>query len=117
MLFAVRLLLFDLTDCRLGCADGAAAFAAGCAAPPPPIGFRSFPPAPLIRAVCTARLFPAAVLSRPPRAVAPSPPTLAILPALSRVMRFLPLLTGLAAGRPDRVLPPPPANLPFASRL
>ncbi len=71
----------------------------------------------LIFAVCVARSFPPAVRSLPPRAVAPWPPTLVILPALSLVRRFLPLLTGLAAGRPDRVLPPPPANLPFASRL
>jgi len=69
------------------------------------------------RSICLARKFQAAVRSRPPLAVAPFPPTLVIRPALSRVSRFVPLLTGLAAGRPPPLDPPVLANRPLLSRL
>lgn len=72
---------------------------------------------PLSLVVCVARRFPAAVLSRPPRAVAPFPPTLVILPALSLVSRLAPLLTWRAGGLLLELPPPPDANLPLLSRL
>ncbi len=59
---------------------------------------------------------PLAVRSLPPRAVAPSPPTLVIRPALSRVSLFGPLGAERALGRADR-LPPVDANRPLLSRL
>jgi hypothetical protein len=68
------------------------------------------------RTVCLALSPPDAVFSRPPRAVAPSPPTLVIRPELSRVRRFGPRLTFFAAGLPPE-LPPPPAKRPRLSRL
>ena len=59
-------------------------------------------------------LFPAAVRSRPPRAVAPWPPTLVIRPALSRVRRFVPLVAVRTPFFADP--PPPPENRPLESR-
>lgn len=73
---------------------------------------------PAIRVVCVARMFPAAVRSRPPLAVAPFPPIEVIRPALSRVRRFRSRLTCLAGGRCRPLLDPPAlANLPLLSRL
>lgn len=78
----------------------------------PPITPARFPP---IRAVCAALSFPLAVRSLPPRAVAPSPPTDVIRPALSRVSRFGPRGADRAFGRAEP--PPPEANRPLLSRL
>jgi hypothetical protein len=83
---------------------------------PPPIGFRSFPPVPFILTSCVALSFPLAVRSLPPLAVAPWPPTDVIRPALSRVRRFVPLLTILVAGLALRLLPVE-LNRPLLSRL
>jgi hypothetical protein len=84
----------------------------------------SFPPLPTMpalppamRVVCVALRLPAAVLSLPPLAVAPSPPTEVILPALSRVSLLTPFATVLAGGLDFFPLVPVLANLPRPSLL
>ncbi len=58
---------------------------------------------------------PEAVLSLPPLAVAPSPPTEVILPALSRVNLLTPLTTDLAGGLDFLPLVPVLAKRPLPS--
>jgi hypothetical protein len=85
---------------------------------------RTFPPlltvpaigARLSRSNTAPRWFPAAVLRRPPLAVAPFLPTPVILPLLSLVIRFVPRCARLAAGLALVVVVPVEAKRPRPSR-
>jgi hypothetical protein len=70
-----------------------------------------------MEAICVARLFPLAVLSLPPRTVAPFRPIPLIRPLLSRFSRLPALVAARRVAGVLRFGPPPPGELANRPRL